>query len=149
MRWWKALSLIFIISIGLSALASAVGLSYWAPLKSSMHAEISLDSAGQLLNFAKVAHRNVTYSFDVFWPLKPGKTTVEAHLNGIACSNNGYTIEVVTMGGKVFRGNGPLVFAFNRREPFTYFHVRIEMSPTCQVLSTKNGPVVVIDVRNS
>ncbi len=147
MRWWKALALIFAVSIGLSALSSVVGLSYWAPLKSSMHASIKLNSAGQLLRFANFTHRNVTYGFDVFWPLKPGKTEVNAYLRGIGCSKGHYTIEIVTMGGKVFKGSGLLKFTFNRKEPFVYFHVRVDIPPTCEVVSVKNGPAVVVDVR--
>jgi len=148
MRWWKTLALIFTISITLSAVTSVLGLLYWTPLKSSMHASIRLNSADQLLKFARFTHRNVTYSFDVFWPLKPGKTEVKAYLEGIKCQGEGYTIEIVTMGARKFSARGPLSLTFTRKEPFVYFHVNVDAPPTCEIVPSKNGPVVVIDVKS-
>ncbi|NPA47641.1 MAG: hypothetical protein GXO14_03215 [Thermococci archaeon] len=147
MNWKQILALVFVVSIALSAVASAVGLSYWAPLKSSMHAKIELDSLNDLLSFSRVSHRDVIYSFDVFWPLRPGKTTVNVQIRGLQCSDKQYTLEIVTMDGRVFKNRRALTFTLDRKDPFMYFHVRVDIPSTCRVLHSKTGPVVVVDAR--
>ncbi len=146
MNWSRTLVTIATLSILLSASVAVLGIPYWSPLKSSMHAEIRLDQADQLLKFGKAVDRNVTYSFDVFWPLKAGKTRLSVGLANLACPKNvNYTIKVVTMDGKVFQGSGPESFEFSRRDPFLYLHVSVEVPNSCQALPSRNGPEVVID----
>jgi len=145
MNWKETLVLIFLTSIIFSTLGASIGLSHWSRLESSTHAEIRLDSADQLLKFADVVNRTVVYSFDVFWPMKPGKTTLSAYVKNLQCSEKGYTIEIVTMDGRVFRTSDLGSFQFERKDPFLYFHVVLNVSPKCRVVPSKEGPEVVID----
>ena len=147
MSWKKTLTVIFLVSLSLSAFSSAFGLAYWTPLKASNHARIRLDSADQLLKFAGVVNRSVIYSFDVFWPMQPGKTRVQAWVEGIACPKENYTIEIVTMDGRVFNGTEISSFVIERKDPFMYFHVKLVIPPSCTVLPSRDGPGVVIDAK--
>ncbi|EEB73793.1 hypothetical protein [Thermococcus sp. AM4] len=147
MRWWKTIAIIAALSLLLSASVTVLGISYWSPLESSMHAEIRLDQADQLLKFGKAVDKNVTYSFDVFWPMKAGKTELSLNLANVDCPKNAdYTIKVVTMDGKVFQGSGPVRFEFERRDPFLYIHVSVDIPNSCRVLPSRNGPEVVVNV---
>ncbi|WP_297523641.1 hypothetical protein [Thermococcus sp.] len=145
MKWWKLLTLIFVFSLTLSALAASFGMAYWSPLKGRMHAEIRLDNFESLMKFGRAVDRNVTYSFDVFWPMKPGKTSLSVGLAGVACGSENYTVTVVTMNGREFRGSGPQRFTFNRRDPFLYFHVHLVIPNSCRIVPRRNGQAVVID----
>ena len=147
MNWKEILAIIFLASILSSTLASSIGLSHWSRLESSTHAEIRLDSADQLLKFANVVNRTVVYSFDVFWPMKPGKTTLSAYVKNLRCTGKGYTIKIVTMDGKVFRAPNWVNLQFERKDPFLYFHVVLNVSSKCRVVPSKEGPVVVIDAK--
>jgi len=149
MNWSRTLMTVVTLSLLLSTSVAVFGIPHWSPLKSSMHAEIRLDQADQLLKFGRAVDRNVTYSFDVFWPLRAGKTKLSVDLANLVCPENAnYTIKVVTMDGKVFQGSGFSSFEFSRRDPFLYLHVSVEIPNSCRVLPSKNGPEVVIDARS-
>lgn len=149
MNWSKTLTIIVVFSLLLSASVAVLGIPYWSPLKSSMHAEIRLDQAEQLLKFGNAVNKNVTYSFDVFWPMKAGKTKLSLYIANITCpENTSYAIEVVTMDGKVLRGNGRASFEFDRKDPFLYFHVTLDIPNSCEVMPSRNGPEVVVDARS-
>jgi len=149
MNWSKTLTVIVVASLLLSTSVTVLGIPYWSPLKSSMHAEIRLDQADQLLKFSKAVGRNVTYSFNVFWPMKAGKTKLSLYITNITCPENaGYTIKVITMDGRVFRRNGGVSVELDRRDPFLYFHVTLNIPNSCKILPGRNGPEVVIDARS-
>ncbi|ASJ01870.1 hypothetical protein A3L09_00645 [Thermococcus profundus] len=149
MNWSKTLTAVVVLSLLLSASVAVLGIPYWSPLKSSMHAEIRLDQADQLLKFGRAVDKNVTYSFDVFWPLKAGKTELNVNLANLACPENAnYIIKIVTMNGRVFQGSGPVSFEFNRKDPFLYLHVTVNIPNSCGVLPSRNGPEVVVDARS-
>ncbi|MDV3103278.1 hypothetical protein [Thermococcus waiotapuensis] len=147
MRWSKTLALIFLLSLLSSALVASVGISYWSSLRPDMHAEIRLDNAESLLKFGNAVNKNVTYDFDLFWPMKPGLTSLSLHIEGIACNNENYKITVVTMNGRQLEGSGRVEFDIERKDPFLYFHVHLNLPSSCTVLPGKNDPVVVIDAK--
>ncbi len=147
MKWSKTIALIFTFSLLSSALGVAIGMAYWSPLKTKMHAEVRLDNFDSLMKFGRAVNRNITYSFNVFWPMKPGETSLSLGLVGVSCTNKNYTITVVTMDGREFKGNGPVEFTFERKDPFLYFHVHLNVPNSCRILLMKNGQAVVVDAR--
>ena len=49
------------------------------------------------------------------------------------------------MDGLELRSNGQAEFKVERKDPFLYFHVHLNIPNSCTVIPRKNGPAVVID----
>jgi len=145
----KTFFVIFTFSTIVSIFVVFFGSLYWNPFESSMHAEIPLENAEQSLHFASVINRSVTYSFDVFWPLRAGNTTINIQLMGVECGKKKYIIKLFTGEGSSYLGVGSSVFRLKRRDPFLYFHLQVILTPGCKVFSNEKDPVVVIDAKSS
>ncbi|AMM53762.1 hypothetical protein [Pyrococcus kukulkanii] len=148
MNWKRTFAVVFSFSLVVSILSSVFGVFYWSALGSSYYAKIPLQSADKLLKFAKVVNKSVVYSFDIFWAMEPGKTRVQAYVEGIKCKNSNYTIEVIVMDGRIFKNSGKFSFLIKRKDTFLYLHVKVTIPNTCAVDQSLRGPGVIIYAKN-